>query len=176
MKQLTNSFKRVKAGTSKAAAAVRRKAFAQAYIANGRNGTEAAITAGFSPKGAHVAAIRLLRDVTVSAQIDELTDKYSAAAGLTVERTLREVARLSYFDARELYREDGRLKAIHELDADTRAAIASIEMDETGRPTKIKLWDKNAALEKACKHLGLFDKDNSQQRERLVLSVEMAKP
>jgi hypothetical protein len=33
------------------------------------------------------------------------------------------------------------------------------------------LWDKYAALEKAMKHLGLYNRDNRQQSENLSLQV-----
>jgi len=56
------------------------------------------------------------------------------------------------FDPARLYHEDRSLKNITEMDDDTRAAIASIEIDESkvdgvvvGHTTKIKLWDKNRA-------------------------------
>lgn len=89
---------RVKAGTSKSAVAERKKSFARAYIANGRNGTQAAITAGFSPKGADVVAARLLGDARVSSLVAELTEKHSAAAGVSVDRTLQEVSTMAYVD------------------------------------------------------------------------------
>lgn len=43
--------------------------------------------------------------------------------------------------------------------------------------TEIKLHDKVSALEKLARHLGLFEKDNSQQRpEALSLKVEIVPP
>jgi len=37
--------------------------------------------------------------------------------------------------------------------------------------TKIKFWDKNRALEMAMKHLGLYNRDNTQRSENLSLQV-----
>jgi phage terminase small subunit len=72
------------------------------------------------------------------------------------------------FDPARLYHEDRSLKNITEMDDDTRAAIASIEIDESkvdgvvvGHTTKIKLWDKNRALEMAMRHLRLYERDNA---------------
>ena len=48
--------------------------------------------------------------------------------------------------------------------------------DRTGRTTKLKVWDKNAALEKAMKHLGLYEKDNSQRAPNLALQVVLVGP
>lgn len=167
--------KRVKAGTSKAAAAARKVAFAHAYIANGGNATDAAKTAGCPPAGAHVAGARLLKDVKVQEIISAATQKAAAIAGLTVERTLREVARLAYSDPRKLRRPDGSFIPMHELDDDTAATIAGVEVDEIkadgaviGHTVKVKTWDKNSALEKAMKYHGLYERDNEQKKDPLA--------
>jgi phage terminase small subunit len=178
---------RVKAGTSRSAALARREAFAQAYIGNGRNGTQAAITAGYSPKTATVQAAQLLTDPNVRALINEAMEKHSKAAGLTVERVLEEVRRLSLADTRRLYREDGTLKRPDEWDDETAAAVAGLEVIEefsgagearelSGHTKKIKLWDKNAALEKAMKHLGLYERDNAQRGESLAIQINLVGP
>jgi hypothetical protein len=60
---------------------------------------------------------------------------------------------------------------ITELDDDTAATMPTIEVDADGRLTRIRLWDKNAALEKAMKHLGLYNRDNTQRSENLSLQV-----
>lgn len=91
-------------------------------------------------------------------------------AGLDVTRTLREIARLAYSDPRRFYNPDGSLKLIHDLDDDTAATIASVEVDvlkedgkAVGETVKVKQWDKNAALEKAMKFHGLYERDNAQR-------------
>jgi phage terminase small subunit len=170
---------RVKAGTSKAAATARRLSFAHAYIANGRNGTRAAVEAGYSRKGADVAAARLLGDVRVSTQIAELTAELSQATRLTAERVLAEIGRLAFADARKLFRPDGTLKSPAEWDDDIAAAVASVEIVESEGEDgasvtctkRVKFWDKGAALEKAMRHLGLFERDNVQRGESLQISI-----
>lgn len=174
--QQFNSTRRVKAGNGHAAAAARRGVFVQAYMANGHNATQAAITAGYSAKTAYSQGQRLLKHVEVSGQLAEMAREAGKAAGLTIERVLEEVRRLSFSDPRKLFRRDGTPIPIAELDENTAAMISAIEVDATGRLKRIRLWDKNAALEKAMKHLGLFKCDNAQQRESLVLRVEAAKP
>jgi phage terminase small subunit len=52
-----------KSGTSKAAAATRRRLFIETYLANGHNATQAAISAGYSAKTAGSQGQRLLKDV-----------------------------------------------------------------------------------------------------------------
>lgn len=162
--------KRANAGTSKASAKERRLAFANAYITNGQNGLQAAITAGFSAKTAGSKANQLLKEIEVRAIIDEANKKASELAGLSVERTLLEIARLAYADPRKLYDQDGNLIPIHMLDDDTAATIASVEIDETfsgkgderiisGYLRKIKQHGKTQALDMAMKHLKLYSED-----------------
>lgn len=175
---------RGKAGTSKAAAEVRRRAFAVAYTSNGRNGTQAAITAGFPPKGAAVAASRMLKEPKIISHIEELTARAETITGLDADRTLREVARVAYSDPRKLYASDGTPRPITELDDDCAAVVAGVEVLEEfegrgedrkliGYTKKLKLWDKNAALEKAMKFHGLYEKDNSQRGESLAIKIEL---
>lgn len=169
----------------------KQEAFAIAVF-KGSNASDAYRTA-YSPKRmsdktVNEEASRLLANPKISARIAELRERVARKAELTIERTLQEVARLAYFDSRRLYREDGEMKRPDEWDDDTAAAVAAIEVLEEfegrgekrkpiGLTKKVKLWDKNSALEKAMKHLGLFEKDNAQQtRESLVLRVEAARP
>ena len=168
--------KKPKAGTSKESAEQRKRLFVEAYIVNGGNGKQAAIAAGFAPKAAAQQASRLLTDANVSHLIRERRQQIAEKMELTTERTLREVARLAYFDPRKLLDNTGRPKALSELDDDTAAAIAGIEVvdkfDDAAPGTKerlpstvikYRLADKNAALDKAMKHLGLFKEDNKQK-------------
>ena len=46
---------------------------------------------------------------------------------LSAERTMREIARLSYFDPRKLFDETGAPLPITELDDDTAAALAGFQ-------------------------------------------------
>lgn len=164
---------RPKAGTSKASAAQRRMLFVDAYIANGENATQAAITAGYSPKTADQQGSRLLKDVKVKTVLEARRAALREKSGLSVERTLREVARLAYADIRKLYNDDGSLRLPKDLDDDAAAVVAGFEADEIfegkgadrkliGYARKAKLFDKNAALEKAMKFHGLYEKDNDQ--------------
>ena len=151
MKQLVSSTKRVKAGNGQAAAAARRNVFVQAYIANGHNATQAAITAGFSAKTAYSQGQRLLKHVEISGQLADMAREAGNAAGLTVERVLEEVRRLSFSDPRKLFRKDGTPIPITELDDDTAAMISAIEVDADGRLTRIRLWDRGPRAQVALR-------------------------
>jgi phage terminase small subunit len=78
---------------------------------------------------------------------------------------------VAYADPRRLYRADGTLVPIVELDEDAAGMIAAIEIDGDGRTTRVRMWDKNQALEKALKYLGLYERENTQHSENLKLQV-----
>jgi phage terminase small subunit len=92
------------------------------------NGTRAAIAAGYSSKTASVAASRMLKKVKVQALLKQMMEERRHRLDISAERVLRELARIAFFDPRKLFNHDGSLKNIAELDADTAAAIAGIEI------------------------------------------------
>ena len=128
------------------------------------NATQAAIRAGYSAKTAKEQATRLLSNVHVAAEIAKGRAARSERTGITAERVLSELARVAFLDPRKLFNPDGTMKPLHELDDDTAAAIAGIELseirDEDGRPIgvlkKIKIADKLVALDKLARNLGLL--------------------
>ena len=164
----------------------RRKLFVEAFLSNGGNATQAALTAGFSASTDAKQGHRLSKNVQVRAEIDrrsaEVIEKAQEATQLTIERVMRSLAQALFFDPRKLYREDGSLKPIPELDDDTAQALAGFEVFEeyTGRgeertlagfTKKVKWLDKNTAREQALKHLGAFEKDNKQPNAGLAEAV-----
>lgn len=159
--------KKVKAGTSKASAEMKRIAFVEAFLANGENATQAAITAGFAPKSCGVTGAKLLKDPRVAAIIKSRRLEIVAGLELNTERLIKEVARLAFSDARNIYHPDGTIKKLHELDDDTAAAVASYEVDDKGT-IKYKFWDKNSAQERASKIIGAFERDNQQKTDVTV--------
>lgn len=164
------------AGHGAASTEQRKKLFIEAFLSNGGNITAAGVSAGFSPKTAAQQGSRLFRKVEVQAEIQRRQQKLNEKLELSTERTLREIARLAYFDPRKLLDNTGRPKPLHELDDDTAAAIAGIDVEDKLNPPdpgskertssivlKYRIADKNAALDKAMKHLGLFKEDNKQK-------------
>ena len=110
----------------------------------------------------HVAGAKMMGLGNVSGRVKALQAELAMSEGLDVRRILREVAMLAHSDIGNIMHADGRVKLPHELDPVTRASISSFEIDEFGR-IKYKFWDKNAALEKAMKHLGQYEVDNKQK-------------
>jgi len=76
--------------------AERRQAFVQAYITNGHNATQAAIAAGYSPKGARVQGLRLLTNDNIQTELATLAEKTADAADVKAEDVLREAASIAF--------------------------------------------------------------------------------
>lgn len=140
--------------------------FAQG-LAKGLPASEAYISAGY--RESRSAASRLSTNVNVEARVAELVNSGAARAEVTVARVLSEMARLGFSDIRNAFTPSGSLLPPEEWSDDFAAAVAAVEVvsrntnekDKDGRTVvehvhKIKMWDKNSALEKIAKHLGMF--------------------
>lgn len=132
---------------------------------------DAARAAGSKAKNLSEAGKQLLRNTDVYEAYREMQQELADHLEITPERVLREYARIGFSDPRKLYKPDGEPIPVHELDADTAAAIGGIDVvvsspngEAQVTTKKIKIWDKKGALDSLAKHLGLFEKDNDQRR------------
>lgn len=142
--------------------------FARAYVANGLNGTEAAKSAGYAERSAHVTASRLLKNAKVNALIASLSKKRADKLDISADWVLGELRKLAGYDASSVFDDDGGLKPISEWNAATKAALVGLDHEKlfehfgkgqskhVGTTRKIKLADKLRALELLGRHLKLF--------------------
>jgi len=173
-KRAQKPIKGERAGTSAASSEQRRLLFVELYIANGGNGSAAAEEAGYAPSSAHrMASIILARDDVkemLKARRTVLQEKYE----LKSDSVIAALASIVYSDPRKAFDKNGALLPVHEWPDSVAAGIASIEVDEIasgkgdervviGHTKKVKFWDKVSAIDKAMKHLGLFEKNNQQK-------------
>lgn len=169
----TNNTKpaRGKTGSSAPSAKMRRQLFVEAYLSNGGNATNAALTAGFSPKTAASQGARLLKHVETIRLLEKRQAEVLDSLKITTERITLERARLAFFDPRKLFGKDGQLLPIHELDADTAAVICGFKVSQTGvgedqvTTTKdYKLASKDASLTSLERQRGMYLADNEQMK------------
>lgn len=164
----------------------KQEAFAAA-CAKGSTGADAYRVAyavkKMAQKTVHEQASRLLSDRDVAARVAELRQGAVQAVRLEVEDVFRQLASVLKSDPARLFDAAGRLLPIHKIDDATRAAIASIEVTElkakgkvVSRTSKIKFWNKNEAIDKAMKHLGLFERDNRQKQDNLAIQINLVGP
>lgn len=128
------------------------------------NAMQAAIRAGYSEKSAGEIGCENLKKPNISSAIRDHLDAQQARTLITADRVLREYGRIGFFDARRLFDADGSLKRIVDMDDDTQAAIAGIDVVTVGNAesglgeiTKIKLADRKGALDSMARHFGLFN-------------------
>jgi phage terminase small subunit len=161
----------------------KRQAFVREWLID-RNGTQAAIRAGYAPKSANEQASQLLADLSVKAVVTlidiqiqkEALEKYA----ITAEKVLKQLHRLSFYDIRKLYDENNQLKPPSEWDEDTAVAIAGVEIfeeyqgkgenrEKIGETKKVKIVDMKGPLELLGKYLKLFNDVGSKENPLEVI-------
>lgn len=157
----------------------RHERFAQA-VAEGQSASQAYVSAGYAANEGNAG--RLNRNEQVRSRVEEILAEGAERAGVTVERVVRELAKIGFSDIRKVVHwtgsevadevdgEDGnggepqivvraanivRLIGSEDIDDDTAAAISEISQTKEGA-LKVKLYDKRAALVDLGKHLGMF--------------------
>ncbi|MFR7321693.1 MAG: terminase small subunit [Blautia massiliensis (ex Durand et al. 2017)] len=137
----------------------KQKIFADEYLID-LNATRAYRVAYPSVKKdetAAAAAARMLRNVKVAAYIQERMQERQKRTEITQDRVLQELAAIAFAkttDYAEIKNECVRIKDTAELDEQQVRAIAGIEEGKFG--IKVKLNDKEKALELIGRHLGMF--------------------
>ena len=153
----------------------RAELFCANYVQNW-NARTAAEAAGYT----YGTARMLLLQPKIQARIRAMNAKLLKAADITAQRVMLELARVAFGDIRGIVDESGRLKPIRELDDDTAAIVAGIDVEtryerdgtETDLATgeekprvvavqtaKIKRYDKNPALSILARHFKLVDNE-----------------
>jgi phage terminase small subunit len=149
--------------------------FAQEFVID-FNAAKAAIRAGYSAKTARVIACQNLTKANVAAEVDRLCKRVAEAAEVTSIEVLRQAERICRADLRKVFSTDGTLLPPDQWPDDIAGAISSVEVSEQSdvvgedestrvvaeRTKKIKLWDKNSALDKLFRYHGLYRHDNEQ--------------
>lgn len=140
----------------------KQKRFISEYLVD-LNATQAAIRAGYSVDTAGAIGCENLTKPEIQAAIADAMRAREERTSITAEKVLREYARIAFFDAAKLFDEEGDPLRIHDIDADTRAAIAGLDVQEmyeesvnTGRIKKYRIANKLGALDSVAKHLGMF--------------------
>jgi phage terminase small subunit len=134
----------------------KQRAFVAEYLVD-LNATQAAVRAGYSARTAVSIGYENLRKPQIVSVIQAAQQARSQRTEITADRVLLELGRIAFFDIRKLYDANGNLRRPHELDDDAAAVLAGIDMSTA------KVFDKNAALTLAMRHLGML-------QDRLAIS------
>ena len=149
--------------------------FCEEYIID-FNGSRAATAAKYSKKSAHVQATRLLKIVKVQKLITELCLKAALRNEITIDRVLKEMSNIAFFDPALFYDEVGNLLEVPDMPETARRVIAGITVtstynkDETRVYTtkNIKLVSKDRMIELAGRYLAMFTDKIKVSKDELV--------
>lgn len=162
---------------------IQQRKFVTAYLETG-NAKQSAIAAGYSAKTAEACGSRLLRNAKVKQALAKPIAKAAEKLELTAERVLLEVARVAFLDVRKLFDEHGQLRPINELDDDTAAALAGLDIDELfegrgknrkkiGYSRKVRTVSKMDALAKLMEHLNLVKPKDDTAKDVFNLIINL---
>lgn len=146
--------------------------FVDAYFAKGENATQAylEINPGVATNSAATEGYKLLKLPEVHAAIEKRRLEIRARFALTTDRVYQEHARIAYFQPKKLVDANGRAVPLHQLDDDTAAALANVEITETEirgkgkdkvvitRKVKGRPFNKPSTLREVSKILRLYEK------------------
>jgi phage terminase small subunit len=151
----------------KAAMTPKREVFVREYLID-FNGARAARAAGYAVAKADERARELLKMPIIRERVDAARAEIDARLIMRREEVLQRLTSIGRSDLRKLYRDDGTVKPIHELDDETAASIAAVEVEEmfegrgedrehVGYLRKVKRYDAVRALELLGKHHSLWN-------------------
>lgn len=113
------------------------------------------------PNSVNRSAKELLDNPNITARLARMRQPALEKASVSLEKVIGETANLAFSDIRLFYDDRGRIKPISEWTPEMSVAVESFNQDECGNVTKLKLWDKNSALDKLCRHC--VGANNAQQ-------------
>lgn len=139
--------------------------FAQ-EIVKGSSQIEAAKKIGL--KSPQANAHRLMANNGIRDRITELAERIAERTVVTVERIVKENARIAFADITDALSFDGKrvmLKSSADLPPDVTAAISEVRSTKDG--LVVKFHDKSRALDALAKHKGMY-------RENINLNVTLS--
>lgn len=137
--------------------------FAEAYLSNGYNKKQAAISAGYSKNGARVTGHQVLQNPNVKTYVDTiLNEVIEPGIEALKKKVLEELQSIGFSDIRDILNDSGEIDLSH-IDSINTRAIKSIQTDvgknrQGEEITKIRVTyhDKIKTLELLSKYLGIL--------------------
>lgn len=137
----------------------------------------------------NVKACELHKVGNVTVRIDELQAEIRERNKINIDDVLSVLTDMIKFDISEIYDNQDRLKSIHDIPKQHRQMITSLKTYEEysgsgmtkeliGYTKEVKTLNKLDVIEKFMKHLGGYEKDNTQKQLLMVekpITPEQAK-
>ena len=109
-----------------------------------------------------VESSTLAKNQKVADRIAFLRNSIASETILKASDILNETRRMASVTARDFVHPDGTVKGIHELSDDAAACVSAIKVTPDGT-VEYKLWDKNSAVDRGARIIGMYSKDNAQK-------------
>lgn len=135
------------------------------------NATQAAIRAKYSPRTARAIAYRLLTKAAIQEEIAKLRIGQQERTQITADRVIEELARIAFARIDQVVECTGQtvtIRSFADLPEEVLAAVESVQKTKDG--IKVKFHNKIAALDQLGRHLGIFEKDNAQQAQLVLIA------
>jgi phage terminase small subunit len=163
----------------------KQEVFVREYVATGL-AKESALKAGVPLKSASKLATLWLNEARYPVVVQAVRhgkQDLAIKAGITGKRILDELARVGFFDPRQLFDENDQLLPVTQLPEHVARVIKKVRLsqrigrDEDGevirvKVTEIELWSKLDALKQLAQHLGLLKGDTTNLN---IINIEWDK-
>jgi len=139
--------------------------FVDYYLSNGFNATDAAKSAGYSEKSAYSQGQRLLKHVEVKKAVEKKQSNLRKNTKVKAEKIIAELAKIAFSNIKDIADWESasvRFKSSEDIPDEIAACIQEISEHSTqtqfggSQTLRLKLYDKQRALEMLGKYLGLW--------------------
>lgn len=155
----------------------KQEAYCQQYVICANQSTAYRIAYDAESSNVHTVAVeacKLHQNPDITLRIQQIRQEAYERNKLTIDEIVNTLATVVRFDIAELYDDNGKLLPLKQIPLHARQMISELITDElheyvdgekviVGNTRKIKTYSKLDAIEKAMKHLGGYEKDNSQK-------------
>ena len=153
---------------------IKQESFCQSYVRLGDKSAayrEAYSCGNMKGETINNNAYKLFENNDITTRIEELQLELRERNKIKIDDVLSVLTDMIKFDISELYDEKDNLKSIHKIPKAHRQMISSVKSyhiyggkEIIGETKEIKMLNKLDVIEKFMKHLGGYEKDNSQKK------------
>jgi hypothetical protein len=149
----------------------KQRKFCDEYLID-MNASRAALRAGYSASTALNGQLMAMSKIKLYLQ--QRTEEIAQKVQVTPDMVMRELCKIAFGNMGNYFLPDGRMKAMHELSDDEKAALWSISVNDDGSgssvtaTTKFRMYNKLSALDKIAKHLNFYKPEEKKPEIRYV--------
>jgi hypothetical protein len=149
----------------------KQRKFCDEYLID-MNASRAALRAGYSASTALNGQLMAMSKIKLYLQ--QRTEEIAQKVQVTHDMVMSELCKIAFGNMGNYFLPDGRMKPMHELNDDEKAALWSISVNDDGSgssamaTTKFRMYNKLSALDKIAKHLNFYKAEEKKAEVRYV--------